>query len=140
MSTPTPMSPASPSIPRLTRKDFMSDQEVRWCPGCGDYSILAQVQKVLPDLGIPRENLVFIAKALLSAACMAAAVCSVHAQIGGFLSPPPAAGKWIKMACLGGDLGVSGLAGIAVFVAFSAALRMKEWEMICSLFCRRHKS
>jgi 2-oxoglutarate/2-oxoacid ferredoxin oxidoreductase subunit beta len=44
----------------LTRKDFVSDQEVRWCPGCGDYAILAQVQKVLPELGIPRENIVFI--------------------------------------------------------------------------------
>ena len=44
----------------LTRKDFASDQEVRWCPGCGDYSILAQTQKLMPDLGIPRENIVFI--------------------------------------------------------------------------------
>ena len=44
----------------LTRKDFVSDQEVRWCPGCGDYSILAQTQKIMPDLGIPRENIVFI--------------------------------------------------------------------------------
>ena len=44
----------------LTRKDFVSDQTVRWCPGCGDYAILAQMQKVLPDLGIPRENFVFI--------------------------------------------------------------------------------
>ncbi|MEE8301127.1 MAG: 2-oxoacid:ferredoxin oxidoreductase subunit beta [Candidatus Tectomicrobia bacterium] len=44
----------------LTRKDFMSNQEVRWCPGCGDYSILAQTQKVMPDLGVPRENIVFI--------------------------------------------------------------------------------
>ena len=44
----------------LTRKDFVSDQEVRWCPGCGDYSILAQTQKVMPDLGVPRENIVFI--------------------------------------------------------------------------------
>src|SRR6266704_2039812 len=46
--------------PKLTKKDFQSDQEVRWCPGCGDYSILAQVQKVMPELGIPRENIVFI--------------------------------------------------------------------------------
>ncbi len=45
---------------RLTRKDFASDQEVRWCPGCGDYAILAQLQKLLPELGIPRENFVFI--------------------------------------------------------------------------------
>ncbi|MCA9940105.1 MAG: CBS domain-containing protein [Anaerolineales bacterium] len=44
----------------LSRKDFVSDQEVRWCPGCGDYSILAQVQKVLPELNVPRENIVFI--------------------------------------------------------------------------------
>jgi 2-oxoglutarate/2-oxoacid ferredoxin oxidoreductase subunit beta len=44
----------------LTRKDFMSDQEVRWCPGCGDYSILAQTQKVMPDLGMAREKIVFI--------------------------------------------------------------------------------
>jgi len=47
-------------IPVLTRKDFVSDQEVRWCPGCGDYAILAQMQKMLPDLGIRRENIVFI--------------------------------------------------------------------------------
>lgn len=44
----------------LTSKDFQTDQEVRWCPGCGDYSILAQVQKVMPTLGIPRENIVII--------------------------------------------------------------------------------
>lgn len=44
----------------LTAKDFQTDQEVRWCPGCGDYSILAQVQKVMPSLGIPRENIVII--------------------------------------------------------------------------------
>src|SRR4051795_1998480 len=45
---------------QLTRKDFVSDQEVRWCPGCGDYSILAQTQKVMPDFGVPREDIVFI--------------------------------------------------------------------------------
>jgi 2-oxoglutarate ferredoxin oxidoreductase subunit beta len=44
----------------LTAKDFATDQEVRWCPGCGDYSILAQVQKIMPALGIPRENIVII--------------------------------------------------------------------------------
>jgi len=44
----------------LNRKDFVTDQDVRWCPGCGDYSILAQVQKVMPELGIARENIVFI--------------------------------------------------------------------------------
>ncbi len=44
----------------LTARDFATDQEVRWCPGCGDYSILAQVQKVMPALGIPKENIVII--------------------------------------------------------------------------------
>ena len=43
-----------------TAKDFSSDQEVRWCPGCGDYSILKQVQSVMPLIGIPKENIVFI--------------------------------------------------------------------------------
>ena len=47
-------------IPTLTPKDFATDQEVRWCPGCGDYSVLAQVQKIMPTLGIPRENIVII--------------------------------------------------------------------------------
>ena len=45
---------------KLTSKDFATDQEVRWCPGCGDYSILAQVQRVFPTLGIPKENFVII--------------------------------------------------------------------------------
>ena len=40
----------------LTAKDFTSDQEVRWCPGCGDYAILSAVQKFLPELGLPRER------------------------------------------------------------------------------------
>jgi 2-oxoglutarate ferredoxin oxidoreductase subunit beta len=44
----------------LTAKDFQTDQDIRWCPGCGDYSILAQVQKVMPTLGIPRENIVIV--------------------------------------------------------------------------------
>ena len=44
----------------LTAKDFKSDQEVRWCPGCGDYAILAAMQSFLPELGVPRENLVFV--------------------------------------------------------------------------------
>ena len=45
---------------KLTAKDFKSDQEVRWCPGCGDYAILAAVQKFMPELGLPRERIVFI--------------------------------------------------------------------------------
>jgi len=45
---------------KLTAKDFASDQDVRWCPGCGDYSILAQTQRVFPDLGIAKEKIVWI--------------------------------------------------------------------------------
>jgi 2-oxoglutarate ferredoxin oxidoreductase subunit beta len=58
MSTDTQQ--PSGSLPVLQAADFASDQEVRWCPGCGDYSILAQMKKVLPTLGVPRENTVFI--------------------------------------------------------------------------------
>src|SRR6266516_3736689 len=53
------MSTAAP-LPPLTAKDRASDQEVRWCPGCGDYSILAQMKKALAGIGVPREKLVFI--------------------------------------------------------------------------------
>ncbi len=52
--------PEAPQPPRYTKKDFESDQDVRWCPGCGDYAILSAVQKMMPDLGIRRENIVFI--------------------------------------------------------------------------------
>src|SRR5512145_2581662 len=45
---------------KLTSHEFQSDQDVRWCPGCGDYSILANVQRVMPELGVPRENFVFV--------------------------------------------------------------------------------
>jgi 2-oxoglutarate ferredoxin oxidoreductase subunit beta len=44
----------------LTRKDFATDLDVRWCPGCGDYSVLANVQRVMPELGVPKENFVFV--------------------------------------------------------------------------------
>jgi 2-oxoglutarate ferredoxin oxidoreductase subunit beta len=47
-------------LPVLKPADFASDQDVRWCPGCGDYSILAQMKKIMPSLGIPREKIVFI--------------------------------------------------------------------------------
>jgi 2-oxoglutarate ferredoxin oxidoreductase subunit beta len=53
MSTATPLA-------LLTAKDLASDQEVRWCPGCGDYSILAQMKKVLANVGVAREKMVFI--------------------------------------------------------------------------------
>ncbi len=56
--------PALSLVPKselpLSAKDFKSDQEVRWCPGCGDYSILSNVQSFLPELGLARENIVFI--------------------------------------------------------------------------------
>jgi len=48
------------TLPVYTRKDFQTDQEVRWCPGCGDYAILSGVQSVMAELGIPREKFVFI--------------------------------------------------------------------------------
>jgi 2-oxoglutarate ferredoxin oxidoreductase subunit beta len=51
---------ASVPVPVTTRKDWSSDQEVRWCPGCGDYTILAAMQMLLPDLGVRRENTVFL--------------------------------------------------------------------------------
>ena len=52
--------PETKTTKTYTRKDFTSDQAVRWCPGCGDYAILAQSQKVFPDLGVDKENIVFI--------------------------------------------------------------------------------
>jgi 2-oxoglutarate ferredoxin oxidoreductase subunit beta len=54
------MSTVEAPLPVLTPADFASDQDVRWCPGCGDYSILAQMKKMLPSLGVSREKIVFI--------------------------------------------------------------------------------
>ena len=55
------MSEATTTAPvKLTKKDFMSDQVIRWCPGCGDYAILSQAQTVFAELGIPRENFVMV--------------------------------------------------------------------------------
>jgi 2-oxoglutarate ferredoxin oxidoreductase subunit beta len=51
---------ATTEAPKYSSKDFQSDQDVRWCPGCGDYSILAQTQRIMPDLGIPKHKMVFI--------------------------------------------------------------------------------
>lgn len=48
------------NIPQYTRKDFVSDQEVKWCAGCGDYSILSAVQNVLPQIGVAKEDIVFV--------------------------------------------------------------------------------
>lgn len=50
----------APDAPAQTKKEFTSDQEVRWCPGCGDYAILAAVQSFLPELGLKRENITFV--------------------------------------------------------------------------------
>jgi 2-oxoglutarate ferredoxin oxidoreductase subunit beta len=52
--------PKASATDKLTAKDFKSDQEVRWCPGCGDYAILSAVQGFMPSLGIPRERIVFV--------------------------------------------------------------------------------
>lgn len=48
------------ALPQLSLKDYTTDQEVRWCPGCGDYAILKTVQKLMPELGAPKENQVFV--------------------------------------------------------------------------------
>jgi Pyruvate len=48
------------AVPETKRADWQSDQEVRWCPGCGDYSILTAMQLLMPELGVRRENTVFI--------------------------------------------------------------------------------
>src|SRR6266571_6812547 len=48
------------AAPPTTKKDWSSDQEVRWCPGCGDYSILTAMQMLMPELGVRRENTVFV--------------------------------------------------------------------------------
>src|ERR1041385_5472206 len=56
---PETLTPPPPAAP-LSRQDFVSDQIVRWCPGCGDYAILASVRKLRPPLGTPREKIVFV--------------------------------------------------------------------------------
>ncbi len=64
MSEPRPASPNGHAngngAPALTKADFQSDQETRWCPGCGDYAVLSAVQQFMPELGIPPERIVFI--------------------------------------------------------------------------------
>ena len=56
---PASSSSRPPTAPQ-TGKEYTSDQEVRWCPGCGDYAVLKAVQGFLPDLGLRRENIVFV--------------------------------------------------------------------------------
>jgi 2-oxoglutarate ferredoxin oxidoreductase subunit beta len=60
MTTASPSPAVPPAAEPLTRKDFASPTAIRWCPGCGDYSILTTVQGVLPTLGIPKENFLFV--------------------------------------------------------------------------------
>ena len=57
---PATTGPAEAAGPELTKKDFSSDQETRWCPGCGDYAVLASVQSFMPELGIPPDKIVFV--------------------------------------------------------------------------------
>src|SRR5581483_6303221 len=52
--------PPMSAMPTLTKADFQSDQETRWCPGCGDYAVLSAVQQFMPELGIPPERIVFV--------------------------------------------------------------------------------
>ena len=74
-------------LPVLKPADFASDQDVRWCPGCGDYSILAQMKKVMPTLGIPREKIVFISRHRLLQP-----VPVLHEHVRHALDPRPGAG------------------------------------------------
>ena len=66
----------------LTAKDFKSDQEVRWCPGCGDYAILNAVQGFMPELEIPREKIVFV-----SGNRLRSAVPLLHGDVRDALDP-----------------------------------------------------
>ncbi|MFI1865567.1 2-oxoacid:ferredoxin oxidoreductase subunit beta [Streptomyces jumonjinensis] len=59
-TAPAPLSLVPAAQARQSAKDFKSDQEVRWCPGCGDYAVLAAVQGFMPTLGLARENIVFV--------------------------------------------------------------------------------
>ena len=67
--------------PTLTKKDFTSDQDVRWCPGCGDYAILSQVQKIFPTFGIPKENFLIV-----SGIFFAFTILACHFVIGFIIS------------------------------------------------------
>jgi len=60
MNAPLSAKTLTPAEQKLKPADFASDQQVRWCPGCGDYAILKALQKTLPELGVPRENFVFV--------------------------------------------------------------------------------
>ena len=86
-------------LPTYTPKDFTSDQEVRWCPGCGDYAILKAMQKALPNLHTRREDYVFVS----GIGCAARfpyymntyGLHSIHGRAPALASTPPPA-KWAK--------------------------------------------
>ena len=94
-------------LPKLTSKDFVSNQEVKWCPGCGDYSILKQVQTVMPDLGIPKEDIVFIS----GIGCAARftyymdtyGMHSIHGRAGAIASGVKAANPALSVWLVSGD-------------------------------------
>ena len=81
------MSDGNGNLVQLTAKDFKSDQEVRWCPGCGDYAILTVVQVFMPELGIQRERIVFV-----SGHRLRGALPVLHADVRDALDPRPRAG------------------------------------------------
>ena len=60
MATTAEKSAAGAATAPLNRKDFVTPNDVRWCPGCGDYAILNSLQRTFPELGVPRENFVVI--------------------------------------------------------------------------------
>src|SRR5260370_26433563 len=85
---------APASTPPLTPRDLTSGTDVRWCPGCGDYSILAQLKKTLAGLGIPRERLAFVS----GVGCSGRLPYYLHAY--GFHAvhgPPPAVPTGLKL-------------------------------------------
>jgi len=92
---------------KLTREDLTSELEPRWCPGCGDYSILAQMKKVLPELGIPREKLVFVSGIGCSSRfpyyLNTYGVHSIHGRAPAFASGVKLANPDLKVFVITGD-------------------------------------
>src|SRR3954454_4403436 len=97
---------ATSALPTLTPKELTSDQQVRWCPGCGDYSILAQMKKAIAPLGIPRENLVFISGIGCSSSSLYYRTTYAFHTIHGL---PPSLATGLKVA--GPDLQIWVIAG-----------------------------
>ncbi len=92
---------------KLTAKDFASDVDVKWCPGCGDYSILKQVQTIFPDLGIPKENFVFISGIGCSSRFTyymdSYGMHSIHGRAGAIASGVKAANPDLSVWVVSGD-------------------------------------